>query len=90
MGDKILRVSCIKFKHDLESFRFFKGMGIEVYELEDPEQTDVKIHELVENHCNTIFLSNEIAGFSEDIIKKYQKNEYVNIIIAPSKRIGRK
>lgn len=29
-------------------------------------------------------MSNEVAGFSEDIIKKYAKDSDINIIIAPN------
>jgi hypothetical protein len=30
-------------------------------------------------------MTSEVAGFSEDIIKKYRKNEEVRIIITPNK-----
>lgn len=82
-----MRFSCIRAKEDNQSFRFFQGMGMEVYELDDLEKADEAIWELIQKNYTTIFLSNEVAGFSEDIIKKYQKNNDVNIVIAPSKRI---
>lgn len=81
-----MRISWIKAKQDLTSFRIPKNMGLDVFEIEDLEKTDDTIEQLVENKCNTIILSNEIAGFSEDIIKKYAKNEEINIIIAPRKK----
>lgn len=84
MGD-YMKVSWIKSKNDSKSFRFFQNMGFDVYEMEDLEQTDHKIEELIEHKCNTIILSNEVAGFSEDIIKRYQKDDSINIIIAPNK-----
>ena len=34
---------------------------------------------------NRIFITNEIAGFSENIIKKYNKDNKVNIIITKNK-----
>ncbi|MCI9000451.1 MAG: hypothetical protein HFJ26_06025 [Clostridia bacterium] len=34
---------------------------------------------------DTIVMTSEVAGFSEDIIKKYRKNEEVRIIITPNK-----
>jgi len=43
------------------------------------------MQELASQNYNMIVLSNEIAGFSEDIIKKYQKNKDINIIISPRK-----
>ena len=82
-----MRIQCICAKEDSNSFKFFKTIGIEVCELDDLEKTDETISQLIQKNYNTIFLSNEVAGFSEDIIKKYQKNNEVNIIIAPSKRI---
>lgn len=36
-------------------------------------------------HCDTIIVTNEVASFSEDIIKKYNKDESISIIIAPNK-----
>ena len=44
-----------------------------------------KIQKLVDKDYRTIVISNELAGFSEDIIKKYNKSKNVNIIIASSK-----
>ena len=81
-----MRIGWIKSKQDMMSFRFPKNMGFPVYEIEDLEKTDATIKQLVEKEYNTIILSNEVAGFSEDIIKKYAKNEEINIIIAPMKK----
>ena len=78
-------ISWLKSKNDDKSFRIFKNLGMAVYEIEDLDKTDEKIKELVEQKYNTIVLSNEVASFSEDIIKKYSKTEDINIIIAPSK-----
>jgi len=49
------------------------------------EEVDKTMQELASQNYNMIVLSNEIAGFSEDIIKKYQKNKDINIIISPRK-----
>ena len=78
-------ISWLKSSRDNKSFKLFKGLGMDVYEIEDLEKTDEKIKELVEQKYNTIIISNEIASFSEDIIKKYSKTENINIIIAPGK-----
>lgn len=80
-----MRISWIKYKGDNQSFRIFKNLGLDVVELEDLEKTDDKIKELIDNNFNTIVLSNEVACFSGDIIKKYGKDKNVNIIITPSK-----
>ncbi len=81
-----MRISWLKAKDDEKSFKFQKNMGFDVYEIEDLEKTDNKINELVEKKYHTIILSNEIAGFSTDIIKKYSKSDTVNIIIANNKK----
>lgn len=78
-----MSISWLKSSNDNKSFKIFKGLGMDVYELDDLEKTDEKIKELVEQKYNTIILSNEIASFSGDIIKKYSKVEDINIIIAP-------
>ena len=64
----------------------FEGLGFRVIEMEDLENTDRQIENLVKENYQTIILTNEIAGFSEDIIKKYKHDDDINIIIAPSKR----
>ena len=55
--------------------------------LEEPEDTDKKINELINDNCKTIILSNEIASFSNDIITKYKKQDDVSIIIASGKNV---
>ena len=76
-----MRISCIKYSKDNSSFSFFKAIGANVIELEDLEKTDEELERLVENKYKTIFISNEVASFSEDIIKKYNKNDDIRIII---------
>ena len=41
--------------------------------------------ELIKNNYDTIVISNEVAGFSEDIIKKYQKSKNIKIVISLDK-----
>ena len=79
-----MAISWIKSSKDKKSFKVFKTLGMDVYEIDDLEKTDEKIKELVERKYNTIVVSNEVASFSEDIVKKYNKMEDINIIIAPS------
>lgn len=81
-----MKISWLKASSDVKSFRFQKNLGFDVFEVEDLDETDNKINELIENKYNTIILSNEIAGFSEDIIKKYAKDDSVNIIIAKNRK----
>ncbi len=83
-----MRISWLKAKDDNKSFRFQKNMGFDVYEIDDLEDTDKKINELVNNKYSTIILSNEVASFSTDIIKKYSKDDNINIIIAKNNNIN--
>lgn len=78
-----MKVSWIRYKDD-DSFRIFKNLGLDVYDIEDVDKVDEKLKELINNNYQTIVLSNEIASFSQDIIKKYRKQEDIRIIIAPS------
>lgn len=79
-----MAISWIKSSKDKKSFKIFKNLGMDVYEIDDLEKTDHKIKELIEQKYNTIIISNEVAGFSQDIIKKYSNTQDINIIIAPS------
>jgi len=80
-----MKISCIKSNNDSQSFNFLKSIGCNIIELSDLENVDNEISNLIDNKCKTIILSNVVAGFSEDIIKKYRNKEDINIIIAPSK-----
>lgn len=78
-----MKVSWIKNENDNKNFLIAEKLGMGVYRLESPEDIDKTMENLINQNCKTIILSNEIAGFSEDIIKKYRKNRDVNIIISP-------
>ena len=75
----------IKRKNDNKNFKIQEKIGLKVINLENPEAIDEKIKELIKNNYKTIFLSNEIASFSEDIIKKYNNSDDINIIISKRK-----
>lgn len=78
-----MKISWIKQQNDNKNFTIAERLGMDVYRLTNPEEVDKTMEDLVSKNCNTIVLSNEIAGFSEDIIKKYQNNKSINIIISP-------
>ena len=86
MGDN-MKISWIKYEKDNKDFRIAERLGMDVYKIESPEEVDNKMKELIKEHYNTIVLSNEVAGFSEDIIKKYQNKKDVNIIISPRRDV---
>lgn len=78
-------MSWIKYEKDDLSFKVPEKLGFDVFKLIEPEETDNKIKELINKNYDFIIVTSEIAGFSEDIIKKYDKDRNVNIIIARDK-----
>lgn len=82
-----MKISWIKYEKDNKDFGIAERLGLDVYRIESPEEVDNKIQKLIEKNYNTIVLSNEVAGFSEDIIKKYQNKKDVNIIISPRRQV---
>lgn len=80
-----MKISWIKEEKDNKNFAIAEKLGMNVYRLENPDKVDETIKELVKQDFHTIILSNQIAGFSEDIIKKYRKNKDINIVISPRK-----
>lgn len=80
-----MKLSWIKYEKDDRSFRLPEALGFDVFKLQDLEQTDNTIKKLIKQNYDTIIISNEVAGFSEDIIKKYQKDKDVKIVISLNK-----
>ena len=81
-----MKITWIKNKNDENSFGIIKTLGGKVYEIEDPENIDFFMKKIYkEENSKTIVISNELASFSEDIIKKYNNSAELKIIIAPSK-----
>ena len=82
-----MKISWIKYEKDNKDFRIAERLGMDVYRIKAPEEVDNKMKELINDDYKTIILSNEVAGFSEDIIKKYQNNKDINIIISPRRQV---
>ena len=80
-----MKMSWIKYEKDDRSFRLPEALGFDVFKLQDLEQTDNTIKELIGKKYDTIIISNEVAGFSEDIIKKYQNDKEIKIVISLDK-----
>ena len=78
-----MSISWLKASSDRKSFNIYERIGMEEYKKNELEKPDEKIRELVDKKYKNIVVSNEVASFSEDIIKKYNRIENVNIIIAP-------
>lgn len=79
-----MKISFIKYKQDVNSYKFAKGIGMDVFEIERPEDIDQKLEELEKQKYNTIFIPNNLASFSEKILSKYQYSENIKIILTPS------
>ena len=77
-----MKISWIKTKDDKKSFKVFESLGFNVISIDEPDETDKKIKELINDDCKTIILSNEISFFSNDIITKYVNQDDISIIIA--------
>lgn len=80
-----MKISWIKYEKDKKSFRLPQALGFDVFLLDDLEKTDETVKNLVRNDYDTIILSNEVAGFSEDIIRKYKNDKNVRIVISFSR-----
>lgn len=80
-----MKISWIKYEKDDKNFIIPERLGFDVFKLKDPEDTDNKLDELVKNKYNTIFITDEIASFSSNIINKYNKDDKIKIIITKSK-----
>lgn len=80
-----MKISWIKYEKDKKSFRLPEALGFDVFHLKDLEKTDEIVRNLIQKNYDTIVLSNEVAGFSEDIIKKYQRNKDIKIVISMDK-----
>lgn len=78
-----MKLSWIKLAEDDQNFKVPEKLGMHIEYLKAPEKIDEKLAELVKEEYDTIMITNELAGFSEDIIKKYYEDETVKIIISP-------
>ena len=80
-----MKISWIKYEKDDKNFNMPERLGFDVFKLENPEETDKKIDELINNKYTTIFITDEIASFSSNIINKYNKDDKIKIIITKNK-----
>lgn len=77
----------LKSNKDKKSFKIFESFGAESKEIENLDKTDDTLKTLIQNNYKTIVMTSEVAGFSESIIKKYNKRDDIKIIIAPPKNV---
>lgn len=78
-----MKVSFIKFKQDTKGYSFARNLGMDVFEIDNPEDIDIEIKKLKNKKYDTIILSNELASFSKYLYGKYDNDDKVRIIITP-------
>lgn len=79
-----LKISWIRAETDNKNFIIPEKLGFNVVDIDRQETIDKQIEKLIKKKYDTIIITNELAGFSEDIIKKYSKDKTVKIIINKS------
>ena len=80
-----MKIALLKSSNDKKSFKLFETLGADISQISDLEKTDDKIKELIKNDYTTIIMTNEVVGFSESIMRKYNKTKDIKIVIAPPK-----
>lgn len=80
-----MKISLIKYDMEKSFNRAEKwGMNVvKLHNLEELEKTDEIIEELICEDYNTILVTNQVAGYSQSMIDKYNKEDNVRIIIVP-------
>lgn len=77
-----MKIAFIKYEKG-KKYQIPKVFGLDVEVLKEPEQIDDKIEELKKKRYTTVVIPNELASFSEKVIKKYKYDSSINIIITP-------
>lgn len=80
-----MKMSFIKYDKDKKNFKIPELLGWDVFYLHDLEEIDNKIKELIQKDYDTIVVSDQVASFSQDMIKKYKNNNDIKIIISLNK-----
>ena len=71
----------IKYKNEKQKIFLNANFGVEVIEIDDAEEIDNVLKNISNKKRTTIFMSAEIASFSEDIVKKYRRDKNIKIMI---------
>ena len=77
-----MKISFIKYQKE-QKYQIPQIIGMNIEEINEPEQVDDKINELKNKQYTTILISDELASFSQNIINKYKNDNSINIIILP-------
>ena len=72
----------IKYKNEKRKVFLNENFGVHVIEIENAEDIDNAIDKIrIEETVSTIFISDEIASFSSNIVLKYKRDKNIKIII---------
>ena len=82
-----MKISWLKYEKDKDSFKMPEALGLDVYKLHDLEDSDKMLEKLINEDYKTIIISNDVASFSDNIIKKQDKNPTIKIVISIDKDI---
>lgn len=72
----------IKSKNEKKKIFLNERFGVNVIELDDLENIDEEIQKVAMEKNNIVYISNELASFSNDIISKYKNDKNIKIIIS--------
>ncbi len=72
----------IKSKNEKRKIFLNEKFGVNVIELDDLENIDEEIQKVAMEKNNILYISNELASFSNDIISKYKNDKNIKIIIS--------
>lgn len=75
-------ISWIKAESDHQNFKIPERLGFDVFYIKREEEIDQKIDELIIHHYHTIFITKDLASFSQKINKEYLQMNNVEIIIS--------
>ena len=84
-----MRISWLKLDNDNKNFRIPANLGMDVFSVNSTENVDNKIDELIRKNYNTIIVSNDVAGLSENINQEYLYSKNVNIVIRRDREMNK-
>lgn len=72
----------IKSKNEKKKIFLNEKFGVNVIEIDNFENIDEEIQKVAMEKNNVLYISNELASFSNDIISKYKNDKNIKIIIS--------
>ena len=76
-----MQISWMKQNKEEEIFKIPERLGLHVETITNADVLDERIRKLRQENCHIFILSKGLAEEGEMVLRKYKKNENVNIII---------